>query len=180
MMKTAAKRILLLFWLLTACLEVLVSALPTPATSAPKLNNADWQILSLSQSSRVKSARLTNLQTEGLRNAPRGTVVLAPSDLSKLTRGLARMPLGPESNAESNVSSVAPSQNTTLDLSASDSWANLTKLQEHFEDHGADFGATSPEEYARMASDFLQQSQTMGLPTKIDPTTGVIRVRSRN
>ena len=46
---------------------------------------------------------------------------------------------------------------------------------DHFERHGADFGATSAEDYASQASGFLQRAQAEGLPTKID-SSGTIRV----
>jgi hypothetical protein len=60
-------------------------------------------------------------------------------------------------------------------LTAAESWGNPSSLARHFRDHGADFGATSAEAYAQQASQFLQQSQARGLPTKIGPD-GVIRV----
>ncbi|WP_291849246.1 RHS repeat-associated core domain-containing protein [Bradyrhizobium sp.] len=54
-------------------------------------------------------------------------------------------------------------------------WGNPNSLQKHFDDHGSDFGATDPIDYANKASQFFKQSQTDGLPTKID-SYGVIRV----
>lgn len=60
-----------------------------------------------------------------------------------------------------------------LRLGTKDSWGNLNTLDDHFARHGADFGATSADDYARQASEFLQQPGTL---TKIDPKTGVIRV----
>ena len=54
-------------------------------------------------------------------------------------------------------------------------WGNPNTLARHFADHGADFGSASEEEYASQASDFFQQAQENGLPTKID-SDGVIRV----
>jgi hypothetical protein len=54
-------------------------------------------------------------------------------------------------------------------------WGNPNTLARHFFDHGADFGSASPDEYANQASDFFQQAQQDGLPTKID-SDGVIRV----
>ena len=54
-------------------------------------------------------------------------------------------------------------------------WGNPNTLDDHFARHGADFGATSAEDYAQKASDFLQQSQEDNLPTKID-SNGVTRV----
>jgi hypothetical protein len=62
-----------------------------------------------------------------------------------------------------------------LRLSSEDSWGNPNSLARHFRDHGADFGATSAEDYANQASQFFQRSQREGLPTKID-SDGVIRV----
>ncbi len=60
-------------------------------------------------------------------------------------------------------------------LPASETWGNPGTLAEHFEEHGADFGATSSENYANEASQFLKDSQANGLPTKID-ANGTIRV----
>ncbi len=59
-----------------------------------------------------------------------------------------------------------------LRLATKDSWGNLNTLDDHFARHGADFGATSVDDYARQASEFLQQPGTL---TKID-ADGVIRV----
>lgn len=62
-----------------------------------------------------------------------------------------------------------------LNLKAIDSFGNLTRLDRHFADHGADFGAINADDYARQASQFLERSQVEGLPIKIDPN-GTIRV----
>ena len=59
-------------------------------------------------------------------------------------------------------------------LDPNDTWGNPNTLAKHFADHGADFGAASPNEYAQMASDFLSYSQSAGLPTKIG-VDGAIR-----
>jgi hypothetical protein len=56
------------------------------------------------------------------------------------------------------------------------SWGNPDTLEDHFLRHGADFGATSAEEYAHQASEFFQRGLQEELPTKIDPRTGVIRI----
>ncbi len=63
--------------------------------------------------------------------------------------------------------------NDVLRFGTKDSWGNLNTLDDHFARHGADFGATSADDYARQAFEFLQQPGTL---TKIDPKTGVIRV----
>jgi pyocin large subunit-like protein len=60
-------------------------------------------------------------------------------------------------------------------LDPADSWGDAKTLARHFADHGADFGAANAEEYAQMASDFLQQALANGYPTKIGPD-GAIRV----
>jgi pyocin large subunit-like protein len=60
-------------------------------------------------------------------------------------------------------------------LGAAESWGRQNTLADHFNRHGADFGATSAENYAQQASRFLQESQARGLPTKID-ANGIIRV----
>lgn len=60
-----------------------------------------------------------------------------------------------------------------LRLGTKDSWGKLNTLDDHFARHGADFGATSADDYARQASEFLQRPGNL---TKIDPKTGVIRV----
>ncbi|WP_344609657.1 hypothetical protein [Sporichthya brevicatena] len=56
-----------------------------------------------------------------------------------------------------------------------ESWGNANSLARHFRDHGADFGATSAEDYASQASQFFQRGLQGGLPTKVD-ADGVIRV----
>jgi hypothetical protein len=62
-----------------------------------------------------------------------------------------------------------------LRLSSEDSWGNPSTLARHFRDHGADFGATTAEDYASQASKFFQRGIQDGLPIKIDEE-GVIRI----
>ncbi len=62
-----------------------------------------------------------------------------------------------------------------LDLRTAASWGRAETLADHFARHGADFGARTADDYASMASGFLQESQAAKLPTKID-SQGVIRV----
>ena len=54
-------------------------------------------------------------------------------------------------------------------------WGNISTLRDHYERHGSDFAATSPEDYAAQAWRFLQRAKSEGLPAKLDPD-GVIRV----
>ncbi|MFZ0226652.1 MAG: hypothetical protein WAL41_06860 [Mycobacterium sp.] len=72
-------------------------------------------------------------------------------------------------------SSVAAEGEGLLNLSAEDSWGNPSSLEDHFLRHGADFGATSADQYANDASQFLQQALKDGYPVKVD-ADGVIRV----
>lgn len=58
-------------------------------------------------------------------------------------------------------------------------WGNPDTLQQHFENHGADFGATDPSDYARQAQQFFENNAG-ALPTKIDPNTGTVRVYDPN
>lgn len=60
-------------------------------------------------------------------------------------------------------------------LAPTESWGNANTLERHFRDHGADFGAKTADEYARMASEFFQRGQRERLSTKID-ADGIIRV----
>jgi len=58
---------------------------------------------------------------------------------------------------------------------ARQTWANVATLRDHFERHGADFAATSPEDYAAQAWRFFQRAKSEGLPVKIDPE-GTLRI----
>jgi hypothetical protein len=58
----------------------------------------------------------------------------------------------------------------------SQTWGSVRTLQDHFDRHGADFRATSPDDYARQAWEFLQRAQREGLPAKVDDTDGTLRV----
>ncbi len=54
-------------------------------------------------------------------------------------------------------------------------WGNLASLQDHFDRHGPDFSAKSPDDYARLAWEFLQRARSTGLPAKLEDD-GVLRV----
>ena len=43
-------------------------------------------------------------------------------------------------------------------------WANPNTFEKHFEKHGSDFNATSPEEYASKANEFLEYAKQNKLP----------------
>lgn len=59
---------------------------------------------------------------------------------------------------------------------ASATWGNLETLEDHFDRHGRDVGARTPEDYARLAWEFLQRAMDEGLPAKQDPDDGTLRV----
>jgi hypothetical protein len=55
-------------------------------------------------------------------------------------------------------------------------WGNPRTLQDHFDRHGADFGAASPDDYARQAWEFLQRAINRDYPAKQDDSDGTLRV----
>jgi len=54
-------------------------------------------------------------------------------------------------------------------------WSNPKTLADHFNRHGADFAASTADDYIQQASRFFRKSQLENLPTKLDPN-GVTRV----
>jgi hypothetical protein len=82
--------------------------------------------------------------------------------------------------ADGEFSSVQPAQDAAetgvMDLPASTTWGRADSLTDHFARHGADFGATTEVEYAQRASGFFQRGLQDGLPTKINPKDGSIRI----
>ena len=55
-------------------------------------------------------------------------------------------------------------------------WGDRYSLLDHFNRHGADFGAANADDYAAKAWLFLQQVKDEGLPAKQDESDGTIRV----
>jgi hypothetical protein len=55
-------------------------------------------------------------------------------------------------------------------------WNSMASLQDHYDRHGADFDATSPEDYAAQAWYFLQRAKAEKLPMKLDAADGTVRV----
>jgi pyocin large subunit-like protein len=55
-------------------------------------------------------------------------------------------------------------------------WGNVDSLQDHFNRHGPDFRASSPDDYAAKAWLFLQRAKRDGLPMKWDDTDQTLRV----
>ncbi len=58
---------------------------------------------------------------------------------------------------------------------ARQTWGAPRTLQDHFDRHGADFGAKNPDDYAAQAWLFLRRAKVEGLPAKRDDD-GVLRV----
>jgi hypothetical protein len=88
--------------------------------------------------------------------APRPSVVRRVLDVLK-----------PDTNAAAPVITPPPSRQT---------WARLDSLQDHYERHGRDFSAKSPDDYAAQAWLFLQRACAEKLPMKRDDTDGTLRV----
>lgn len=62
-----------------------------------------------------------------------------------------------------------------IELGTAKTWGRSDALADHFVRHGTDFNAQTADEYAEMASKFLQESQAARMPTKIGPD-GAVRV----
>lgn len=68
-----------------------------------------------------------------------------------------------------------PSKTSIRNSSSKSNWGSEKTLERHFKDHGKDFNANSPSDYAQKASAFLRESQINKYPTKID-RGGIIKV----
>ncbi len=88
----------------------------------------------------------------------------APSSVGKVAKGSAPTPL------------PAPELSRPKPPPARQTWGNISTLQDHYERHGRDFQATSPEDYARQAWEFLQRAQREQWSIKQDEQDGVLRV----
>ncbi|MFN0130448.1 MAG: hypothetical protein ACKV19_27615 [Verrucomicrobiales bacterium] len=77
-----------------------------------------------------------------------------------------RDPASPRATKSTAESTAPPARQT---------WANVATLRDHFERHGQDFAASSPEDYAAQAWRFLQRAKNEGLPAKLDPE-GTLRI----
>jgi len=107
---------------------------------------------------------------------------LRPNISYNATLGTARLWLGSRNFSLSDSSASKSPPSTTIvppvikpAPPARTTWGNIASLPDHFVRHGSDFGAKNPEDYARMAWEFLQRAKAEGLPAKQDET-GVLRV----
>ncbi|WP_202213919.1 hypothetical protein [Methylacidimicrobium sp. AP8] len=105
---------------------------------------------------------------------PGGGEAAAAAKAIRAAEGLGKAAIAAEELAKAATTENLIKANAEL-LAKRYHWARPDTLYDHWVDHGADFGAKSPEEYARMAQQFFHRSQVEGLPSKIDKK-GVIRV----
>jgi hypothetical protein len=82
---------------------------------------------------------------------------------------------GSTSNPLGEQVETAASDAQALRDAGGNAWGRPSTLARHFRDHGGDFGATDPEDYAQRAQDFFQRAVSERLPTKVD-SDGTIRV----
>ena len=82
-----------------------------------------------------------------------------------------------EENHTGSIVDPLPEENTDLiveqEITDSYKWGNLDTLEDHFNRHGNDVGAISPEDYARIANEFYNNRETYQV--KVDEE-GIIRV----
>lgn len=97
-----------------------------------------------------------------------GTVPEAkPSVLEKIMRSISAPPGVKPAPAPKPIVRDAPATRLT--------WGSLGSLQDHFDRHGGDFGAKSPDDYAAQAWRFRERAAAERLPMKLD-TDGTVRV----
>ena len=191
-----------LTWVITALVAILFGALPPAPVLATVSEDTtytyDFQDLSAatprSTTGRGPPATYNNaitydpngLRTLGVSARSHTPTTPATCDYDDLARNVrtARVSHGAEGQPRGldeglcvllSVRSAANAGDDLIRLSTKDSWANLKTLDDHFARHGADFGATSADDYARMGSEFFQRGGAQHLPTKITPD-GTIRM----
>ena len=105
--------------------------------------------------------------------------VLKSAAIGGVTAGGLRAAGGLLSQVGGTTPEVVPSTGVTpgtVDLPGASTWGRPSTLTDHFVRHGPDFGAATEAEYAYQASQFFQEGLANGLPIKIDPKNGVIRM----
>ncbi|MEQ1854500.1 MAG: fibronectin type III domain-containing protein, partial [Chthoniobacteraceae bacterium] len=90
-----------------------------------------------------------------------------PTVLEKIARAITKPPETSPPPAPKPVVRDAPATRLT--------WGNMPSLQDHFDRHGGDFGAKSPDDYAAQAWRFRERAVAERLPMKLD-TDGTLRV----
>ena len=112
-----------------------------------------------------KALQTGNFVTKG-KGAPATPPVQAPANEPAKTAPQAAKPPPP----------AAPAKPTYTPPPTAKTWGDRYSLQDHFDRHGADFKARSPDDYAAQAWLFLQRAMDEGLPAKLDESDGTIRV----
>ena len=90
-----------------------------------------------------------------------------PSVLQKIGRAITEPPESKATPAPKVIVGDAPATRLT--------WGNIRSLRDHFDRHGRDFAAKSPDDYAAQAWRFRERAVAGRLPMKLD-TDGTVRV----
>jgi Purple acid Phosphatase, N-terminal domain len=104
---------------------------------------------------------------------PAGKPVEKPSLLQKITRRIT----APPEVKPTPVAKPTPAPKPIIRDAPATSriWGNISSLQDHFNRHGGDFAAKSPDDYAAQAWRFRERAVAERLPMKLD-TDGTVRV----
>lgn len=92
------------------------------------------------------------------------------------TTGVSPSSVGKAAETPRTTPIAGPEVSLTKAPPARVTWGNLNTLQDHYDRHGRDFQASSPEDYARQAWEFLQRAQREQWSVKQDEHDGVLRV----
>lgn len=95
------------------------------------------------------------------------------------TTGVGKSPTGKNAEEPQTKSGISPAVSRSKAPPARQTWGNIATLQDHYDRHGRDFQATSPEDYARQAWEFLQRAQREQWSVKQDEYDGVLRIYDR-
>ena len=193
------KKFLFLGWLLAALLPTRLSAATLtagPAWSAEPNGNVTvrWTT-DVATGSRVQYGTAANKldhRADGELGLKHVVILkgLLPGTTYHYTVGTARLalatnsftlagevPTKPESQVET--AAVKPGKADPKPASKApptrQTWGNLPSLPDHFDRHGADFKAADPDDYARMAWEFLQRGKRGEVLVKLDDE-GVLRL----
>ncbi len=118
-----------------------------------------------------KALQAGKLTTQG--RPPPGAAPTVDENRSKPTPPVVKPPARPAAKPGSE---PAPGPRVYTPPPTAKTWGDRWSLQDHFNRHGRDFGATSPDDYAAKAWLFLQRAKDEGLPAKLDESDGTIRV----
>lgn len=135
----------------------------------------------------VDEAKLEQSVEDGIATEPRLRLTgLKPRTRYFFSVGTARKPIGKGSfitGGDSSghalaVKSDAPKSGPVAPVEAPPTrrtWGNISSLQDHYDRHGADFYAKSPDDYAEKAWRFREQAVEQKFPMKLD-ADGTVRI----